>query len=387
MAWSSSTGSCCQTRHFSGCSQRKAFWLRRRFRLSDPPFQRVFTAYASHWKFTVMAVRPAISAGVHSWWPATTANCRAVRPAISAGVHSRAWLNGHTAPGCQTRHFSGCSQPSTSTTETNHELSDPPFQRVFTAVHREGTGALVLSDPPFQRVFTALRTPKHKNDFGCQTRHFSGCSQRARRSVGSPRGCQTRHFSGCSQPESPRTGRWWTLSDPPFQRVFTARPRRQNILWRAVRPAISAGVHSANELHQLRFGSCQTRHFSGCSQRSARSHGETTRLSDPPFQRVFTACLAEHIKNYCAVRPAISAGVHSSTDLIIEYAKKLSDPPFQRVFTAQRFAGPRGWGLSDPPFQRVFTAAKPPCVSSSIAVRPAISAGVHSPPSWPFRIS
>ena len=263
MAWSSSTGSCCQTRHFSGCSQRKAFWLRRRFRLSDPPFQRVFTAYASHWKFTVMAVRPAISAGVHSWWPATTANCRAVRPAISAGVHSRAWLNGHTAPGCQTRHFSGCSQPSTSTTETNHELSDPPFQRVFTAVHREGTGALVLSDPPFQRVFTALRTPKHKNDFGCQTRHFSGCSQRARRSVGSPRGCQ----SGCSQPVHVVKTFFGALSDPPFQRVFTARTNSTNSVSEAVRPAISAGVHSDRLVATARRRGCQTRHFSGCSQR------------------------------------------------------------------------------------------------------------------------
>ena len=56
----------CQARHFGGCSQPNAA-LRKQYN---------------------EAVRPAISAGVHSEYIGFRDDCYAVRPAISAGVHS-----------------------------------------------------------------------------------------------------------------------------------------------------------------------------------------------------------------------------------------------------------------------------------------------------------
>ena len=79
----------CQTRHFSGCSQHILEFDHVEMKLSDPPFQRVFAADASCDSVAEVAVRPAISAGV-----------RSLRTKSTKGF----WR-------CQTRHFSGCSQP------------------------------------------------------------------------------------------------------------------------------------------------------------------------------------------------------------------------------------------------------------------------------------
>ena len=305
-------------------------------RLSDPPFQRVFTAENDHDRLPVPAVRPAISAGVHSRIHALAIAC----------------------PCCQTRHFSGCSQPLLFMVMVDKSLSDPPFQRVFTAFkawhgmmdslsdppfQRVFTAvnnpwsrpALKLSDPPFQRVFTALDDRKRGKSLRLSDPPFQRVFTAVRGDVLlRQQGCQTRHFSGCSQQLCPQHRRIKLLSDPPFQRVFTAPPRSGPHRGSAVRPAISAGVHSNPDQPEGTTNGCQTRHFSGCSQRV----GPEVLVADD------------------AVRPAISAGVHSRrspshagrhscqtrhfsgcsqhmTTASI-FVKLLSDPPFQRVFTA-----------------------------------------------------
>ena len=60
--------------------------------------------------------------------------------------------------------------------------------------------------------------------------------------------------------------RGYALLDPPFQRVFTAQIKVKMVKVTAVRPAISAGVHSLRFYEEARTPGCQTRHFSGCSQ-------------------------------------------------------------------------------------------------------------------------
>ena len=97
-----------------------------------------------------------------------------------------------------------------------------------------------------------------------------------------------------------------------------------------------------------------------------------------PFRQEFTAGVIVATIGLIAVRPAISAGVHSDTPACPCMDRRCSACHFGRSSQRHIWLGEFDKGLFGLPFRQEFTALSSDDTSFGIAVRPAISAGVHS---------
>ena len=126
---------------------------------------------------------------------------------------------------------------------------------------------------PFRQEFTATSPPGTFATSSCSACHFGRSSQRwiCRR----------------------RSTAW--LFGLPFRQEFTAWGRMGIVAALAVRPAISAGVHSGGLEWKKPSSSCSACHFGRSSQRARYWNDYIATLFGLPFRQEFTACGARRI--------------------------------------------------------------------------------------------
>ena len=279
----------CSTCHFGRCSQLTPDLQRGEIRLFDLPFRQVFTASAPMIIKQTKAVRPAISAGVHSRSfvrssdvptlfdlpfrqvftakaAKAIAKAGAVRPAISAGVHSKR----RTMPG----HWAAV-RPAISAGV--HSLM-PWIDDEVTAVR-----------PAISAGVHSPSMTDGSDSLAVRPAISAGVHSQGDTSMGYTVGCSTCHFGRCSQPRPAAPIHSIVLFDLPFRQVFTAPFRDSHATNQAVRPAISAGVHSNIPVPVVHGPGCSTCHFGRCSQPHPAATPCHESLFDLPFRQVFTA--------------------------------------------------------------------------------------------------